>query len=176
MSELKENGLIRNIGLSKAKNFNYENFVSLDQFDVIQDDTNLLSLKSLNKPKENKIIFTARSPLASGLLSGKITSKTIFPKEDHRSGWLNGKRLESLIKRIEAINKITDLELPELAMRFLFCHKDVDKIIFGIKTTEHVDSILINSRKDTLDNSLIKKLLDLYENDFGLIDESRYEY
>ena len=176
MRELKENGLIRNIGLSKAKNFNYENFVNLDQFDVIQDDTNLLSLKSLNKPKENKIIFVARSPLASGLLSGKITSKTIFPKEDHRSGWLNGKRLESLIKRIEAINKITDLELPELAMRFLFCHKDVDKIIFGIKTTEHVDSILVNSRKDALDNSLIKKLLDLYENDFGLIDESRYEY
>ena len=84
--------------------------------------------------------------------------------------------MESLIKRIEAINKITDLELPELAMRFLFCHKDVDKIIFGIKTTEHVDSILVNSRKDALDNSLIKKLRDLYENDFGLIDESRYEY
>ena len=52
----------------------------------------------------------------------------------------------------------------------------IDKIIFGIKTTEHVDSILVNSRKDALDNSLIKKLRDLYENDFGLIDESRYEY
>ena len=44
----------------------------------------------LEKAKKNKIAVIARGPLASGLLSGKITKETIFPKNDHRNYNIDG--------------------------------------------------------------------------------------
>ena len=52
----------------------------------------------------------ARSPLASGLLSGRITEKTVFSNDDQRATWLRGKRLESIMRRIDEIRKYYNLE------------------------------------------------------------------
>ena len=176
MRELKDKGKINQIGLSKAKNFNYENFVDLEEFDVIQDDINLLSLQALQKPKPKGVTLMARSPLATGLLSGRITEKTIFPDEDHRSKWLYGKRLESLVHRINEIRKHSDLELSELAIRFLDDQSSIDKIIFGVKRKEHVKNILEQVNKNPLKSTISKKLFELFEADFGLKDEIEYSY
>ena len=176
MNELKDAGIINFIGLSKAKNFNYEDFVDLSKFDVIQEDINLLSLEPLKKIKQQQNILMARSPLASGLLSGNITNKTIFPKNDHRSEWLYGKRLESLVKRTDEIKKLSGIMLSELSMRFLFSQKEINKIIFGVKTKEHVKNIISNSKKEKLEEEIVEKLFRLYKEDFGLIDESEYGY
>ena len=176
MHELKDKGRINQIGLSKARNFNYEKFVNLEKFDVIQDDINLLSLQGLKKPKPKQVMLMARSPLASGLLSGRITEKTIFSNDDHRATWLHGKRLESLMHRIDEIKKCSELELSELAIRFLQNQDLIDKVIFGIKHKEHVKNILEQVSKDPLKPAIIKKLFELFENDFGLIDELEYAY
>ena len=176
MHELKDKGRINQIGLSKARNFNYEKFVNLEKFDVIQDDINLLSLQGLKKPKPKQVMLMARSPLASGLLSGRITEKTIFSNDDHRATWLHGKRLESLMHRINEIKKCSELELSELAIRFLQNQDLIDKVIFGIKHKEHVKNILEQVSKDPLKPAIIKKLFELFENDFGLIDELEYAY
>ena len=176
MNELKDAGIINFIGLSKAKNFNYEDFVDLSKFDVIQEDINLLSLEPLKKIKQKQNILMARSPLASGLLSGNITNKTIFPKNDHRSEWLYGKRLESLVKRTNEIKKLSGIKLSELSMRFLFSQKEIDKVIFGVKTKEHVKNIIFNSTRERLEEVMVEKLFKLYKEDFGLIDESEYVY
>ena len=53
-----------------------------------------------------------------------------------------GKRLESLVHRINEIRKHSDLELSELAIRFLDDQSSIDKIIFGVKRKEHVKNIL----------------------------------
>ena len=172
----KDAGIINFIGLSKAKNFNYEDFVDLSKFDVIQEDINLLSLEPLKKIKQKQNILMARSPLASGLLSGNITNKTIFPKNDHRSEWLYGKRLESLVKRTDEIKKLSGIKLSELSMRFLFSQKEIDKVIFGVKTKEHVKNIIFNSTRERLEEVMVEKLFKLYKEDFGLIDESEYVY
>ena len=176
MNDLKDVGIINFIGLSKAKNFNYEDFVDLNKFDVIQEDINLLSLEPLKKIKQKQNILMARSPLASGLLSGNITNKTIFPKNDRRSKWLYGKRLESLVKRTDEIKKLSGMKLSELSMRFLFSQKEIDKIIFGVKTKEHVKDIIFNSTRERLEETMVEKLFKLYKEDFGLIDEFEYVY
>tara|TARA_Y100000310_G_scaffold165155_1_gene164913 strand:+ start:9920 stop:10816 length:897 start_codon:yes stop_codon:yes gene_type:complete len=176
MHELKDKGSINKIGLSKARNFNYEKFVNLKEFDVIQDDINLLNLQALKKSKPNGVILMARSPLASGLLSGRITEKTVFSDDDQRATWLYGKRLESIVRRINEIRKHSDIELSELAIRFLQNQNLIDKIIFGIKRKEHVKNLLEQVSKKPLEPIIIKKLFELFENDFGLIDESDYAY
>ena len=176
MHELKDKGRINQIGLSKARNFNYEKFVNLEEFDVIQDDINLLNLQALKKSKPKGSILMARSPLASGLLSGRITEKTVFSNDDQRTTWLHGKRLESIVRRINEIRKHSDLELSELATRFLQNQNLIDKIIFGIKRKEHVKNLLEQVSKKPLKPIIIKKLFELFENDFGLMDESDYAY
>ena len=176
MHELKDKGMINQIGLSKARNFNYEKFVNLEEFDVIQDDINLLNLQALKKAKPKGSILMARSPLANGLLSGRITEKTVFSNDDQRATWLHGKRLESIVRRINEIRKHSDLELSELAIRFLQNQNLIDKIIFGIKRKEHVKNLLEQVSKKPLKPIIIKKLFELFENDFGLMDESDYAY
>jgi len=176
LDDLKKDGLIKFSGLSKAKGFDYQNFVDLQQFDVIQDDANLLYLESIKKSKAARPSFMARSPLASGLLSDKITTNIVFPKDDHRSSWLKGDRLLSLLRRVDVIKKTTNLNLPRLAMRFLLQQENIDKIIFGVKKINHVDDIIEAISEGPLESDLVEKLTKLYENDFYLKDEKQYSY
>ena len=118
----------------------------------------------------------ARSPLASGLLSGRITTKTVFSNDDQRATWLHGKRLESIVRRINEIRKHSDIELSELAIRFLQNQSLIDKIIFGVKRKEHVKNILEQIDKNPLKPTISKKLFKLFETDFGLKDEIQFSY
>ena len=175
LHDLKNDGIINNIGLSKAKNFDYEKIVDLDEFDVIQEDINILSLNALKKIKPKGILMS-RSPLASGLLSGKITKETVFPQDDHRSGWLTGKRLESLILRINEIKKISEIDLSDLAIRFLISQNNIDKIIFGIKNKTHIENIINQIKQGPLDNDISEKIMHLFDIDYGLKDQKEYGY
>ena len=87
-----------------------------------------------------------------------------------------GKRLESLVHRINEIRKHSDLELSELAIRFLDDQSSIDKIIFGVKRKEHVKNILEQVNKNPLKSTISKKLFELFEADFGLKDEIEYSY
>ena len=170
-TKLKEDGRIKHKGISLAKNYNYD-FQFLNEFDVIQDDGNLLDMRFLNFELSNDVKFMARSPLASGILSGKINKDSIFPPDDHRSGWLKDERLRSIMKRVDKINEVFDFELIDLAKEFIISNEKIDKVIFGVKSPEHIDRIVKNKSEFIFDNEIKEKLVGLYKNDFGLIGES----
>ena len=176
MDELKSEHKIMYKGISLARKYDYSKKLDLSAFDVIQDDANLLAMRFLETQLLSNAQFMARSPLASGILSGNITSDSTFPPEDYRSEWLKGERLQSILKRVEAIKKVSDIELPSLARRFLLKNDNIDKIIFGVKKPGHVDDIIENLNSTPLDSDIEKKLIQLYENDFGLINERHLVY
>ena len=76
MNEMKLQGKIKYLGVSRARDFIYDRVLNLNHFDVIQDDMNLLYRPNNFAP--NKKFFMARSPLASGILSGKMKFDTAF--------------------------------------------------------------------------------------------------
>lgn len=177
MMDLKKRGVIKEIGLSKAKNYPYENFVDLNIFDVIQDDVNLLYLEPLKDLNSIKAKFMARSPLASGLLSGNIDKNKIFHKTDHRSEWLKGERLISLLKRVEKINNISGgISIASLAKRFLFSIEKINKIIFGVKSISHINELMLDIQQSPIDESLVRNLVELYNDDYGLSNEEKCKY
>ena len=47
-----------------------------------------------------------RVPLASGLLSGKFRTDTVFPKDDIRQNFLTPRRLEEVIQRVDEVKSI----------------------------------------------------------------------
>ena len=158
-----------------AKNYSYpKEFIK--EFDFIQDDGNLLDMRFLNLDLPRSTKFMARSPLASGILSGKININSIFELNDHRSGWLKDERLKSIMKRFDKIDKISNFEVIDLAKRFVLSNKKINKVIFGIKNIKHVESILNSSELFQLDKDIETQLIQLYNDDFGLVDESHLTF
>ena len=163
----KNDGRITFGGLSAAKNYKY-NLSQYKQLDVLQDDVNLLFLAGMLKYERDNHSFYARSPLATGILSGKMTNKTVFGSDDYRASWLKGKRLKSILKRVNAIQKLTDINLPSLARRFVLQLPNVDKVIFGLKSLQHVDDLIRDINAPLLDDKLVHQLIKLQKEDFGL--------
>ena len=175
MSSLQEEGKLRFKGISLAKNYDYDPEF-LKEFDVVQDDGNLLDMRFINLDLPKRINFMARSPLAGGILSGNITAESIFPVGDHRSGWLIGERLNSILRRVNKLTTEFDMEIIELAKKFVFSNSKIQKVIFGVKNPEHVSSILRRTDTQELDRETVEKLIKLYLDDFGLEGEKHLSF
>jgi|TARA_Y100001949_G_scaffold175639_1_gene185944 aryl-alcohol dehydrogenase-like predicted oxidoreductase len=173
LNQLIDEGCIRKKGISLARGYNYDDSI-IKKFDSIQDDYNLLHLQLPNylTSKQNFII---RSPFATGLLSGKVNSDTKFT-DPYRSAWLKDERLSSLIKRIRKIESVSATPLAEIALRYVLFQKGIDKIIIGVKKKDHVDHIIHCIEKGPLDVNLKNKLQEMYDDDFGLVNENHLRY
>ena len=167
MEKEKNNGRITYGGISAAKGFPYDP-ETLRQFDALQDDANLLYLDAIESRPRPKKYFYVRSPLASGILSGNMTRETVFAQDDCRSQWLKGERLISIMKRVDEIRKRTDLPLPNLARRFVLDMKEIDKVIFGVKSSSHLAGLEQDICAEPLPEKLVHELIQLYRQDFGL--------
>ncbi len=175
--ELVQAGHIERRGISLAKGHDYP-LPLLQRFDVVQDDANLLSMGALQRAGElgDGVCFAARSPLATGLLGGHIERDTRFAADDHRSGWLAGERLSSLVERLAAIRRLSTIPLPQLASRFILHHPSVDRAIFGVKRPEHVVA-LAGARDDgPLPPELSTALEQEWQRDFGRPAEQHLGY
>ena len=173
LNELYKRGKIKKKGISLARKYNYKNSI-LRMFDVIQDDYNLLHLEFPKNFTAGQM-FMARSPLATGLLSGNVNSESKFT-DPYRSQWLKGERLRSLVKRIEKLKEISDITLSEMAVRYVLYQDKIDKIIFGVKKMKHIDYITYCLRKGPLGVSLKNRIQELYNDDFGLIGKKSLKY
>ena len=175
LDSLKASGVIESAGLSAAKGFAYPDAV-FDRFDVIQDDANLLYQDALRTRPREGVRFAARCPLASGILSGRLTPETTFPAGDHRAGWLKGERLASLVARVRAIKAIDSRPVATTARAFLLTHPRIDSVIFGVKRPEHVDDLVAELKAPTLEDEVRVKLEQAYEEDFGLVNQRHLGY
>jgi aryl-alcohol dehydrogenase-like predicted oxidoreductase len=172
--DLKNRGRIRYACLSMARDIDYQQRYRLSQFDGLMHEANLFSMNwILTKPPTR---FYAHSPLATGLLGGRITEQTVFSKDDQRSQWLHGARLSSLLRRVEVIKSYADAPLPSLARRFVLSHPNIDFVVFGVKTADQVDDICRDLADGPLDTTLLSRLTHEYVNDFGLIGERHLNY
>ena len=70
------------------------------------------------------------------------------------------------------MKKIKELKgnftLASLSRKFLLENKKIDKVIFGVKSPDHVKDILKDLNSKKLDTDLVKDLYDLEKNNFGL--------
>lgn len=175
--KIQRNGAVNQVGISGAKNFDYSD-LTINSIDIFQNDANLLHLNDLkNKPKSK--FFFARSPLATGILGGNMTASTKFVIQDHRSDWLFGPRLISLLKRVDKIKSILpkNLSVPSAARRYLLGRNDIDFLICGISKPKHLNDILNDLNLGPLPKQIQDDLEQLNKNKFDLKDdEEQYRY
>lgn len=139
--EFKKQGLIKNTGISFARN-NYFTKKDINQLDFIQDEINILHCNNLTLLKNYDCKIVARSPLASGVLSGNLNRNITFEKKDYRFSWLKGKRLENILFQIDEIKKIIDCDIRRYAKYFVLSNPNIHKVIFGIKSKDHIKELI----------------------------------
>lgn len=167
LETVKASGAVGLIGLSGAKAYDYS-AVPEGRLDMFQQDANLLYLSEIDAVRPRFRLFFARSPLATGILSGKLTKDSVFAADDHRSGWLKGDRLASLVARVEAIGAALPkgVAVPSAARRYLLHAPTVDYVICGIGRPEHLDGLIEDATAGPLPAETTAELEALFARDF----------
>lgn len=93
--------------------------------------------------KERGYGIIARVPLASGLLTGKFRTDTVFPQDDVRQNFFTPRRLEEAIVRVDEAKSIIGggaRNLTEAALRFVLANDAVSTTIPGAKNARQVEA------------------------------------
>ncbi|TYA71615.1 aldo/keto reductase [Seonamhaeicola marinus] len=130
----------------------------------------------LPQAEENGVGIIVRLPLASGLLTGKFTKDTTFAKDDHRNYNKDGAMFNvgetfaglPFEKGIDLVDTIKNDVLPDnlnmvqLALRWILDHKAVSSIIPGASSPNQVISNASVSQLEPLSKEVHNTLTQLY--------------
>ncbi|WP_265457044.1 aldo/keto reductase [Enterococcus sp. HY326] len=158
LQKLKDNGLIRAIGVSnfslqQLKEANFEN-----QVDIVEDKYNLLDRGNeggiMSYCLERNIAFIPFFPLASGVLSGKYNSKKQLENGDFRSDLTyfskeNLHIVDTAIPYLSSLAESYKVSIADIVLNWYLMRKDITSVIPGAKNFDQVLSNL-NSTKFVL--------------------------
>ena len=167
LEKLKKEGKIRAYGVSANDWDPYGaiNLVKAGLVDSVQVIYNIFE----QRPQEQLLPaalaagvgILARVPFEEGLLVKKITSETLFDREDWRAEWLTREQLAEAERRVTALEAFLDLEHPtlvDLALKFILGNPAVSSTIPGMRTVDHVKVNITSSFGPPLSPSLLKEL------------------
>ncbi len=166
VEKLKSEGWIRFFGLSLNR-WEPENGIKAlrtDLVDVVQVIYNIFDQAPEDKLfpvcQELNVGVIARVPLDEGSLGGKMTPETKFPASDWRSRYFGPENMAATLPRVEKLKAIVppSMNLPEMALRFIYGHPAVSTTIAGMRKHSHVRENIATSDAGPLDAALMQKL------------------
>ena len=126
--------------------------------------------------KKKNIAVIARVPLASGLLTGKMSLTTKFPEDDHRNYNRQGKFFDVGetfsgvnfgigLKAVEELKRIKpeDISCVQMALKWILMHSEVSCVIPGAKNTKQLEENISASELTDLDPDVLKGIKIIYE-------------
>ncbi len=139
------------------------------------------------KAKEKKVALIIRLPLASGLLSGKISADRVFPENDHRNFNKNGQcfnvgetfsglPFEKGVELSERLKGLVpeEMTMTQLALRWILDFDAVTVVIPGGKNKQQVAENSLVSDITNLTENLHNKLSDFYKNEVKAFIRGKY--
>jgi methylglyoxal reductase len=142
---LKEEGKIRAIGVCNATVEEMERYRKLGAVDSDQEKYSMLDRKpeAVNLPwcQQNQVAFLAYSPLAQGLLTGKMGPERVFSKDDQRStnprySVENRISIQSLLKGIQPYAEKYGLTLGQMVIAWTVSQPGVTHALVGARTAD----------------------------------------
>jgi aryl-alcohol dehydrogenase-like predicted oxidoreductase len=89
--------------------------------------------------KEQAVGVLARSPLAYGLLGGRVKSGTAFGADDHRRDRWTEESLKTRLERVETLTKFAkDGDVADLALRVVLSNPFVTSALVGARTPDQI--------------------------------------
>lgn len=180
LDNLRQKGKIRYYGVSVEKVSEALKATEYPDVQTVQIIFNMLRLKPATEffpiAEKRKVGVLARVPLASGLLTGKITAQTQFPKDDHRNYNRNGEAFDkgetfsgvSLTQGLAAVSELKKLTPPgvsmaQFALRWILMFDAVTCAIPGAKTPEQVNDNLKAANIPALDAQTMNGVQSIYD-------------
>jgi len=124
---------------------------------------------------KKNIGIIVRVPLASGLLTGKMSNKSVFAKNDHRNYNKEGKFFDvgetfagvdfkTGLAAVEDLKKIKPgtYSMPQFALKWILMYKEVSTIIPGGKQPEQIEDNIGASRLPNLSEKTMKEIDHIY--------------
>lgn len=171
LSGEKQRGRVRNIGLSARSPEDALYFMEILELDYIQANFNLIDQRFIESGlyaecKKRGVRFLARTPLAFGFLTGKLTAnKGQFEDGDHRKKWPQ-EQLDVWAAAPAKFKEIADrqgLSLLELSHAYIRYYRDVvTATITGMYTSEEVLENIEAYQKE-ISAGTIEELHDIYK-------------
>ncbi|MBN3521804.1 aldo/keto reductase [Algoriphagus lutimaris] len=155
--DLRSEGKIAAMGVSVEKITEGLSAIKYDIVSTIQVIFNMFRQKPyellFRNAKKNEIGIIVRVPLASGLLTGKITKESTFSKDDHRHFNREGKAfdkgetfsgvpLELGLTAVEELRSLLnwDYSLASFALKWVLMFPEVSTVIPGASNLEQLES------------------------------------
>jgi len=147
--QLKQEGKIRAIGVSNATVQQIQEYQAVGQVDADQERYSMIDrgLESANLPfcRKRKIAFLAYSPLANGLLTGKIGPERTFGEGDLRRGNRrfsieNRQKVADFLAEIGPVAAARGISLSQLVIAWTLAQPGVTHALVGIRTPEQAAS------------------------------------
>ena len=177
---LKEQGKIRNLGVSVEMVDEALMAMQYPNVTTVQIIYNMFRLKPseqfFRKAKENNIGIIVRVPLASGLLSGKMSAQTSFGPEDHRTFNRQGEAFDKGetfsgvdfnlgLEAVEELKKIFPGQesLAAWALRWVLMAPEVSTVIPGASRPEQVESNIRAAALPPLTQEQMQGVQQVYE-------------
>jgi aryl-alcohol dehydrogenase-like predicted oxidoreductase len=180
LDKLKSEGKIQHYGMSvetveEAKlALNHENVAS------VQIIYNMFRLKPADEffalAKEKNVGILARVPLASGLLSGKMTKDSKFATDDHRNfnrhgeafdvgETFSGVDFETGLKAVEELKALvpSGYSMTQLALRWILMHPAISTVIPGAKNPQQAKDNALASDMPILLPATMQKVREVYD-------------
>jgi len=165
-SKLKEDGLVRAIGISinRWQPTNVLRALDAGIIDAVQVVYNVLDQNPEDELfpycREHNIGVIARVPFDEGSLAGTLTAKSTWPASDFRNIYFRPENLIPTIERIERLRPVvpSDMTMPELALRHILQSPEVSTVIPGMRKLKHVEENIRASDGRELSASLMAEL------------------
>jgi aryl-alcohol dehydrogenase-like predicted oxidoreductase len=180
LDRVQEAGKLKNYGVSVEKV--EEARVALDHPGVktVQIIFNIFRQKPAEEffplAGERNIGVIARVPLASGLLSGKMTADREFASDDHRNFNREGQAFDrgetfsgvSFMTGLAAAEELKELvpeghTLAQLALRWILMHPAVSCTIPGARRPEQVEDNLAAAEMPPLSEDTMDRIREIYD-------------
>ena len=178
--KLKAEGKIAAMGVSVEKVEEAKLAMEYDIVSTVQVIFNMFRQKPaeelLGLAADKNIGLIVRVPLASGLLSGKISEETTFSKDDHRYFNREGKAFDKgetfsgvpLEKAFPAVEELRELfkgdgALAALALRWILMYKEVSVVIPGASKSSQLEANVAAGQLPPLTNEQMVAVKTIYD-------------
>src|SRR5215213_2120490 len=180
LDRLREDGKVRNYGASVEKVEEARMALSYPNVRTIQIIFNLFRQKPADEffplAEERNVGILARVPLASGLLSGKMSADREFATDDHRSfnregqafdrgETFSGVDFETGLAAAEELEELVPegYTLAQLALRWILMHQAVSCAIPGAKRPDQAEDNLAAAEMPPLSEAAMQRIRGIYD-------------
>jgi aryl-alcohol dehydrogenase-like predicted oxidoreductase len=147
VSSLKEQGLVRAIGISvnRWEPANVLRALDTGLIDAVQVVYNVFDQNPEDELfpacREKNVAVIARVPFDEGSLTGALTADSTWPDGDFRNIYFKPENLRPTIERVDRLRPAVPagMTMAELALRFILEHPDVSTAIPGMRKLRHVE-------------------------------------